>query len=190
MKKILHLSVALLLAGMLTRCQDKTAEFSPGTSDPRIIGTWRLVERLYQSDSAYYRIDSIFVKGRYQIDSALVNGIYVKDSVFVKDRYVKDSIRITKTIDVTRQYPGTPEQTLTFAPDGKISAIGSEMTYYAPIRYFRVDSTSQDSLGVNLYITTNRATVPFRQRVAFKADTLLLLPRCERACYSLFLRTR
>ncbi len=190
MKKIVYLSVALLLAGMLTQCQDNTAEFTPGASDPRIIGTWRLVERLYQSDSAYYRIDSVFVKGGYKVDSALINGIYVRDSVFVKDRYVRDSIRITKTIDVNRKYPVTPAQTITFAADGKLSANGSEMTYYAPIRYFRVDSTSQDSLGVNLYITTNRATVPFRQGVAFRADTLLLLPRCERACYSQFLRVR
>jgi hypothetical protein len=189
-KKIVYLTVALLLAGILIRCQDNTAEFSPGASDPRIIGTWRLVERLYQSDSAYYRIDSVFVKGGYKIDSAIVNGVYIKDSVFVKDRYVKDSIRITKTIDVTRKYSVAYPQTITFAPDGKLSANGSEMTYYAPIKYFRVDSTSRDSLGVNLYITTNRATVPFRQGVAFRADTLLLLPRCERACYSRFLRVR
>lgn len=190
MKKLVYLSIALLLAGILIRCQDKTAEFAPGASDPRIIGTWRLMERLYQSDSAYYRIDSVFVKGGYKVDSAIVNGVYKKDSIFVKDRYVKDSIRITKTIDVTRKYPATSPQTITFSSDGKLSVNGSEMTYYAPIRYFRVDSTSQDSLGINLYITTNRATVPFRQGVAFRADTLLLLPRCERYCYSMFLRTR
>lgn len=190
MKKIAYLSVALLLAAILIRCQDNTAVFSPGVSDPRIIGTWRLVERLYQSDSTYYRIDSVFVKGGYKKDSTLVNGVYVKDSVFVKDRYVKDSIRITQTIDTTRKYPGIPAQTITFASDGKLSINGTEMTYYAPIKYFRVDSTSQDSLGINLYITTNRATVPFRQGVSFRADTLFLLPRCERACYSKFLRVR
>ena len=190
MKKLVYLSVALLLAGILVRCQDNTAGFSPGVSDPRIIGTWRLVERLYQSDSAYYRIDSVFVKGGYKVDSALINGVYIRDSVFVKDRYVKDSIRVTKTIDTTQRYSTFSPQTITFSSDGKLSASGSEMTYYAPIKYFRVDSTSQDSLGINLYITTNRATVPFRQGVAFRADTLLLLPRCERYCYSLFVRTR
>lgn len=174
---------------LLINCED-TAEFSPGPADSRITGTWRLLERRYAIDSIYYRIDSVFVKGSFKIDSVLVNGSYKKDTVFTKDRFVKDSIKVTKSIDTTRRYAVVPAQTLTFGTDGKLSATGTEMTYYAPIRYFRVDSTSQDGLGINLFITTNRATVPFRQGVAFRGDTLLLLPRCERPCYSKFLRAR
>lgn len=190
MNKGVYLSFVLLLTSLLINCKDTTAEFSPGLGDQRVTGTWRLVERLYPVDSVYLRIDSVFIKGRYKVDSTLVNGQYVKDSVFIKDRFVKDSIRVTKSIDSTRKYAVAPPQTITFGTDGKLSATGTEMTYYAPIRYFRVDSTIQGGLGINLFITTNRATVPFRLGVSFQADTLVFLPRCERPCYSKFVRVR
>ena len=190
MRKVFHLSFTLLLMSTLIHCKDTTAEFSSGPGDPRITGTWQLVKRLYPIDSAYYRIDSVFIKGAYKIDSMLVNGRYKKDSVFIKAYYRRDSLRITKSIDVTRTYPAAPSQTITFETDGKLRANGSEMTYYAPIQYFRVDSTFQDGLGLNLFITTNRATVPFRQGLAFQGDTLLLLPRCDRLCFSKFVRVR
>ncbi|WP_227687005.1 hypothetical protein [Spirosoma arboris] len=116
-----------------------------------------------------------------------MNGHYVKDTIPIQDYYQKDTIKITKSVDSIRTYTANQPQTLTFNTDGKLSANGADMSYYYPIKYFRVDSTIQDGLGINLYITTNRATVPFRQGVAFRGDTLMLLPRCER-CYSKFVR--
>ena len=189
MKKVLYLSLALFLTTLLIECKE-TNEFSPGASDPRITGTWRLIERRYPVDSAYYLIDSVFVQGAYVFDSTLVNGQYVKDSVFVNDHYQRDSVKVSKSVDSTRTYSANPAQTLTFSADGKLSPSGAEMSYYNPIKYFRVDSTSSDGLGINLFITTNRATVPFRQGVAFQGDILMLLPRCDRYCFSKFVRVK
>ncbi|GAB4007413.1 hypothetical protein EXU85_33120 [Spirosoma sp. KCTC 42546] len=189
MKKVLYLSLSLLLTTLLIECKE-TNEFSPGASDARITGTWRLTERRYPVDSAYYLFDSVFVKGAYVVDSTFTNGHYVKDTVFVKDHYQRDSILVSKSIDSTQKYSVNPAQTLTFSADGKLSANGAEMSYYYPIKYFRVDSTISDGLGINLFITTNRATVPFRQGVAFQGDVLTLLPRCDRLCYSKFVRVR
>jgi hypothetical protein len=188
-KKVLYLSLSLLLTTLLIECKE-TNEFSPGASDARITGTWRLVERRYPVDSAYYLIDSVFVKGAYVVDSTFTNGHYVKDTVFVNDHYQRDSVKVSKSVDSVRTYSANPAQTLTFSADGKLSANGAEMSYYYPIKYFRVDSTSSDSLGINLFITTNRATVPFRQGVSFQGDILMLLPRCERPCYSKFIRVK
>ena len=158
--KAFILSLCLAIAGFAVGCKDMNQGFSPGAGDPRIVGTWRLYERRFPKDSTYS----------------------VRRDTIV-------TIRDTSYY-VTKWYPGTPLQTLTFSSDGNLSANGSEMTYYYPIRYFRVDSTAQDSLGVNLYITTNRANVPFRQRVAFMRDTLVLRQRCEQPCYLKLLRVR
>ncbi|QJW92455.1 hypothetical protein HNV11_22340 [Spirosoma taeanense] len=143
------MGVLLVLAGFLVTCKDTAPVFSPGASDPRVTGTWQLVERRFLKDSLYtIRQDTTTI---------------TRDTSFF----------------VTRRYAPASPQTLTFATDGKLSAYGTEMTYYYPINYFRVDSTF-DGLGVDLFITTNRATVPFRQGVAFQGDTLVLLPKCYR----------
>lgn len=154
----------LTVAGSSSGCKDADQAFSPGAGDPRIVGTWRLTERRFPKDSTY----------SIRRDSTVI----IRDTSYY----------------VTRRYPVAPPQTLTFGSDGKLSANGSEMTYYYPIRYFRVDSTVRDTLGLslNLYITTNRANVPFRQRVAFLQDTLALYQGCpgKEPCYLKFLRVR
>ncbi|GAB3941834.1 hypothetical protein GCM10028805_05630 [Spirosoma harenae] len=190
MKKVVYLSLTLLLTTLLIECKEATTDFSPGVGDSRITGTWRLVERLFPVDVRDDLIDSVFVPAHYKIDSTLVNGQYIKDTVFVKDGYVKDTIIVVKSIDVLRKYSASIPQTLTFGADGKLGASGDTMSYYYPIKYYKVDTTYPDSLGINFYITTNRATVYFKQGLKFKGDTLLFLPRCERNCYSKFVRAR
>lgn len=194
-KNVFYASIFLLLASLLIDCKDTSPGFSSGAGDPRIVGTWRLVERRFPIDSVYLRIDSFFVKGSTRIDSMLVNGQYKRDTIITKDGYKKDTIRASKSIDTTRRYAATPPQLLLFAADGKLSASGSEMTYYYPFGYFRVDSADVDgvrTLGINLFITTNGATVPSRQGVRFGRDTLTFLPRCDRPqrCYSKFVRAQ
>ena len=156
----LLLRLLLIVSGFFTGCQDPNQNFSPGAGDPRIVGTWRLYERRFPNDSTY----------SIRRDSTAI----IRDTSYY----------------VAKRYPVSPPQTLTFGSDGKLSASGSEMTYYYPIRYFRVDSTFQDSLGVSLFINTNRANVPFRQRVVFVRDTLVLRQRCSEPCYLKFLRVR
>ena len=139
--------IFLLLTGFPTSCKDSSPEFSTGTGDRRITGTWQLLERRFIKDSVYtVRIDTITT---------------TRDTIFY----------------ATKRYPRTELQTITFGTDGKLSANGTEMTYYYPIRYFHVDSTFY-GLGLNLYISTNRANVPFRQGLEFRKDTLVLLPQC------------
>ncbi|MDB5239680.1 MAG: hypothetical protein JWP57_305 [Spirosoma sp.] len=154
------LSLFLAIAWASSGCKDANQGFSPGPGDPRIVGTWRLYERRFPKDSTY--------------------------------SVRRDTITTFRDTSyyVTKRYPVTPSQTLTFLPDGSLSASGTEMTYYYPIRHFRVDSTFQDSLGVNLYINTNHANVPLRQRVAFLNDTLVLKQRCDQPCYLKLLRVR
>lgn len=193
MKNVFYATLFLLLASLLIDCKDNSSAFSPGAGDSRIAGTWRLVERRFPIDSVYLRIDSFFVKGGLRIDSMLVNGQYKRDTTITKDRYQTDSIRTSKSIDTTRRYAATSPQLLMFGADGKLSASGTEMSYYYPFRFFRVDSADVDgvrTLGIDLFITTNGATVPSRQGVAFQGDTLLFLPRCERPCYSKFVRVQ
>ncbi|GAB3539583.1 hypothetical protein [Spirosoma fluminis] len=138
----------MLAAGALAGCKDDQAEFSPGAGDPRITGTWQLLERRFIKDSTYtVRVDSLNTP---------------RDTSFY----------------ALKRYTPINAQTLTFSADGKLAASGAEMTYYYPIRYFRVDSTSLDGLGVTLFINTNRANIPFRQNIAFRQDTLVILPRC------------
>ena len=160
--RILQSCLLLILTAFLAGCKSTNQEFSPGAGDSRIVGTWQLLERRFPRDSVYtVRQDTT---------------ISTRDTSFY----------------VTKRYPTIPPQTLTFSSDGKLSASGTELTYYYPIRYFRVDSTLRDSLGVklgvNLYITTNRANVPFQQRVEFLRDTLVLKQQCEQPCYLKFLR--
>ena len=156
----LLLTLFLSIALAFSGCKDANQGFSPGPGDPRIVGTWRLYERRFPKDSTY--------------------------------SVRRDTITTTRDTSyyVTKRYPATPPQTLTFQSDGSLSASGAEMTYYYPIRHFRVESTFQDSLGVNLYINKNNANVPFRQQVAFLNDTLVLKQRCDQPCYLKFLRMR
>ena len=151
-----------MISGFIVGCRDANQGFSPGAGDPRIVGSWRLYERRFPKDSTY----------SVRQDTTII----IRDTSYY----------------VTKRYPATPPQTLTFGSDGNLSASGSEMTYYYPIRYFRVDSTFRDSLGVNLnlYITTNRANVPFQQQALFSQDTLVLSQRCDQPCYLKFLRAR
>lgn len=149
----------LVLIGIILGCKDTGLTFSPGAGDPRMVGTWRLVERRFPRDSSYsVKVDTITIR---------------RDTSFY----------------ATKRYPATPTQTLIFGSDGSLNASGSEMTYYYPVKYFRVDST-YEGLGVNLFISTNRANVPFRQNLEFRRDTLLLLPRCEQPCYLKLVRVK
>lgn len=151
-----------VITGFFVSCKDANQAFSPGAGDPRIVGTWQLYERRFPKDSTY--------------------SVRQDTTVIIRDT----------SYYATKRYPVTPPQTLTFNRDGNLSANGSEMTYYYPIKYFRVDSTRRDSLGmgINLYITTNRANVSFQQRVAFSGDTLILRQQCEQPCYLKLLRVR
>jgi hypothetical protein len=152
---VFQISLLLIAAGFIIGCKDTNQSFSPGVGDPCIVGMWRLVERRFPKDSTY----------SVRRDTITT----VRDTSYY----------------VTKRYPVTPPQTLTFGSDGNLSASGSEMTYYYPIRYFRVDSTV-----VTLYINTNHANVPFRQRVFFRNDTLQLSQSCDQPCYLKFLRVR
>lgn len=131
---------------------------STGPADGRVAGTWRLVERRFLKDSVY----------TVKVDS------------------------ITQTRDTSyltsKRYPATPAQTVTFNSDGTLAANGSEMSYYFPMQSFRVDATYPDSLFMNFYITSNRATTFSRQPLRFRNDTLLLVPSVE--AYSKFLKVR
>lgn len=149
MKKHLLLFVAICLVpgSLLTACRDTDADFSPGAGDPRITGTWQLYERRFLKDSSY----------TVRIDTVNV----IRDTTYYS----------------LKRYSSLSPQTLAFGTDGRLTASGSEMTYYYPIRHFRLDSTISDGLVINLFISTNRANVPFRERVAFRQDTLVLLPR-------------
>jgi hypothetical protein len=131
---------------------------STGPADTRVAGTWRLLERRFLKDSVY----------SVKIDT------------------------ITQTRDTSfltvRRYPAVPAQTITFNSDGTLTASGSEMSYYFPMQAFRVDATYPDSLFMNFYITSNRATTFSRQPLRFHSDTMLLVPSNE--AYSRFLRVR
>ncbi|GAB4036609.1 hypothetical protein [Spirosoma jeollabukense] len=177
MKKVLYLSLALFLASLLITCKEKNADFSPGTVDSRLTGSWQLYERRFSKDSILYS----YVQ---QKDSTRN-----KDSIYV---VTIDTIRVSRDTSfyTTKRYPSAPPQTLTFGTDGTLSRNGTEMTYYAPIKYYRIDPTYPDNLFINFFISTNRANVPFLQGLEFKKDTLLLKPFCEQYCYSKFLRVR
>lgn len=166
----------LILAGLFSECKNNTVEFSPGAGDPRITGTWQLYERRFSKDSIY----TIRVKR----DSLAI----VRDTSKVKS----DSIYIRRDTSffTTKRYLSAPPQTLTFDTDGKLAGSGPEMTYYGPIKYYRVNKTYPDSLFVDFFISTNRANVPFQQGLEFRKDTLVLKPRCDQPCYSKLLRVR
>jgi hypothetical protein len=160
---LIFLRVAVLLGLVigLTYCKDPSMSFSTGAADTRIAGTWRLIERRYPKDSII--------------------------SYFVNDT---TTLRRDTSFYVNRRYPATSLQSLTFNADGTLGASGSEMTYYYPIKHFNVDTTYPDSLALRLYINTNQANVAFRQPIAFRQDTLLILPGCEGYCFLKFLRVR
>lgn len=194
-KYVLSLSAFFLLVGFLTSCKDTYQSYSPGPGDRRITGTWQLAERRFPTDSVYYAIDSVLVAKYYRKDSVFVAGKYVRtDSTLVPDHYEKDSIKTAKTVAMIKRYPATPPQTLTFGPDGTLTATGSDLSYYFPIKYFRIDSTYRDSLGYNqyvsLFINTNRANQYFQQAVEFKKDSLKLKPGCAIGCYLTFYRVK
>jgi hypothetical protein len=155
----LRTAILLGLVISLTCCKDPSMSFSTGAADSRIAGSWRLIERRYPKDS---------------IISYVINDTTI--------------LRRDTSFYTTRRYPATPLQTLTFNTDGTLSANGSEMTYYYSIRHFNIDATYPDSLALRLYINTNQANIPFRQHIAFRQDTLLILPGCEGYCFLKFLR--
>ncbi len=188
MKNVVYLSLTLFLASLLITCKDRTANFSPGEADSRIAGTWQLVERRFQKDSVQI-IDKDTIITRRDTSTVLVGGVPVKRDTLISTRQVTRTTR-NLTIDTVQRYPSTPLQTLTFDTDGKLTARGNQMTYYNPIRYFRVDKTYPDSLFVDFFISTNGATVPFRQGLDVQPDVLMLKPNCERPCYSKFVRVK
>lgn len=107
-------------------------------------------------------------------------------------RIKSDSVYIRRdtTFYTTKRYGSPVPQTLSFDANGGLTNNGTEMTYYAPIKYFRINQTYPDSLLIDFFINTNRANVSFRQGLEFRRDTLVLKPRCDRPCYSKLLRVR
>lgn len=146
-KDYLPVALLLVLAGFLTSCKDTSPEFSPGASDPRIRGTWQLYERRFIKDSIY----------SVRIDTVVTT----RDTSFYS----------------LKRYTSAIPQRLSFGDDGKLTAVGSEMTYYKAIQYFRVDSTPSYGLAINLFVSTNGANVPFREGLEFRQDTLVLKPQ-------------
>lgn len=181
MRKPAFLLIALLAATRIfTGCKDSTTAFSPGAGDSRIVGTWQLHERRFPKDSTY-RVPAYSTRP----DTIITN----RDTLYTTRPDTLSVLRDT-SFYVTRRYAGLRPQTLTFDSNGNLSTSGSEMTYYTPIRQFRVDSTFDEGLGVNLYINTNGANVSFRQKVSFVRDTLILSQRCDQPCYLKLLRIR
>ncbi|GAB3898307.1 hypothetical protein [Spirosoma agri] len=176
-KNLLPFVICLSLVGFLADCKGSYQEFSPAPGDQRIAGTWQLRERQYPKDSVLYAKNYTY-------------GVVIVDKQQV--RVVLDSTLVPRDTSffAKRTYSSNPRQTLTFASDGKLTASGDEMTYYSSTKYFRVDSTSQDGLGVNLYVSTNGANQYFRQGVAFQKDTLFLKPKCDGNCYLKLVRVR
>lgn len=146
-RKYLPVVVGLVLTGFLTCCKNTSAEFSPGASDPRIRGVWHLYERRFIKDSVY----------SVKIDTVVTT----RDTSFYS----------------LKRYSSTNPQSLSFGDDGKLTAVGNEMTYYKSIQYFRVDSTPLYRLAINLFVSTNGANVPFREGLEFRQDTLVLKPQ-------------
>ena len=163
-RHLLACSWLLIVAGFVIGCSsDPTASFSTGPGDPRVVGTWRLAERGFFQDSVY----------SIRVDTVSYN----RDTTFY----------------VTRRYPTTNPQTLTFEPDGKLTAEGNEVSYYRPINKYRVDPDAlrpdSDTLRLNLFISTNGANVRFQQALRVRQDSMLIIPPCN-SCYLKFVRAR
>ena len=188
MKNVFYLSFGLFLASLLINCKDTTSGFSPGAGDPRITGTWRLVERRFQKDSVQI-IDRDTTIIRRDTGTIYRDGKPIKFDTLNKSKTTYRTSR-NLTIDTTQQYSASPPQTITFDTDGKLSVNGSQMTYYTATKYYRVDATYPDSLFLNLFINTNRANVALKQGLKIQGDILTLLPFCERPCYSKFARVK
>ena len=175
-------------------CKEPAPTYPTGMGDARITGTWQLVERRFQKDSAFSVLSTTPVSRRDSVTIVTSAGQTIKKDTVIT-RIDTIFIRRDTSFYTTRRYPTTSGQTLTFGTNGLLTASGSEMTYYYPIKAFRVDSlenadTGIATLGVSLFLTTNRAIVSFRQGVAFSRDTLTLLPRCEQPCYLKLVRVR
>lgn len=190
MKKTVYLSLALLLASLLIECKDTATSFSPGPGDSRITGTWQLVERYFLKDSVNSVLTEVLVSRRDSVLVTVGGQVIKKDSLITE----KDTVFVKRDTSfyTTKQYPPTPTQTLTFGTDGQLTPGGSEMTYYAPIKYYRVDATYPDSLFINFFVNTNRTTIAFRQRMLVQQDMLMLLTNCNQTqpCYSKFVRVK
>ncbi|MFD2938150.1 hypothetical protein [Spirosoma flavum] len=188
MKKAFYISLTLLLASLLIKCKDTNNGFSPGPGDPRITGTWQLVERYFSKDSANSVLTVNLVTRQDSILVTVGNQVVKRDTLITT--YDTIYVRRDTSFYTTKRYASIPPQTLTFDADGKLTASGSEMTYYNPIKYFLVDKTYPDSLFIDFFISTNRANVPVQQGLEFRLDTLMLEPRCDQKCYSKFVRVR
>ncbi|MBC7572492.1 MAG: hypothetical protein H7319_22585 [Spirosoma sp.] len=194
MKNCIALIAFICLQLSLLACKEPTPTYPTGTGDARIAGTWQLAERRFQKDSAFSVLSTTPVSRRDSVTIVTSTGQTIrKDTVITRIDTI--FIRRDTSFYTTKRYPVGLPQTLTFGTDGLLTASGSEMTYYYPVKAFRVDSledetTGVTSLGVSLFLTTNRATVSFRQGVRFGRDTLTLLPRCEQPCYLKFIKVR
>ncbi|GAB4001891.1 hypothetical protein GCM10028807_59170 [Spirosoma daeguense] len=197
MKKVFYLSLTLFVISVLGACKENGPAFSPGESDARITGTWQLVERRYQKDSTY-SFQTISIINRTPTDTTVttIGGTSVKWDTLITPNgptyFRRDTLYVRRDTSfyTTRRYPINQPQTLTFDATGLLSGSGPEMSYYFPIKYYRIDKTYPDSLSVDFFITTNSANVPSRQGLSFRKDTLVLLPRCDQPCYSKFIRAR
>ncbi|GAB3708857.1 hypothetical protein GCM10027592_44500 [Spirosoma flavus] len=197
MKKVFYLSLTLFIAALLASCKETAPVFSPGESDARITGTWQLVERRFSKDSTYsFQTINTITRPPNDTTVTVIGGTKVKWDTIVTGGVTtytrKDTLYVQRDTSfyTTRRYPVSQPQTVTFDANGQLSASGPEMTYYNPIKYYRIDKTFPDSLSIDFFIYTNRANVPFRQGLAFRKDTLVLSPLCEQPCFSKFVRIR
>ena len=194
MKNCIVLIAFAFLQLSLLACKEPVPTYPTGPGDARITGTWQLIARRFQKDSSFSGFDTTRTSRRDSVTIVTNTGQTIKkDSIITRLDII--FVRRDTSFYTTKRYLANPPQTLTFGSDGLLTASGSEMTYYYPIKAFRVDSledatTGNAFLGVSLFLTTNRATVSFRQGVRFGRDTLTLLPRCEQECYLKFIRVR
>lgn len=114
---------------------------------------------------------------------------YLRDSTYRTDStFTRDT-----TYRFVRRYNAVPPQTLTFGADGSVRASGTAMTYYFPVRYYRVDSSFLCNAyysNVHFYILTNRSFSGPQQRLTIRGDTLLLNAQCDSVTYLKLLRVR
>lgn len=186
MKRYFLLLGSLLPLTLFYQCTNPNANLSPGPGDPRVIGTWQLVERHYPKDSVKTVLTINRITRRDSI-VVTVGGKPVKKDTLIT-RVDTLFVRRDTSFYKTQYYPATPAQTLRFESDGKLGATGSEMSYYRAYPYYRVDRTYPDSLLIDLLIRTNGATSAVRQGLTLRSDSLIINHRCDYPCYSKFRR--
>lgn len=177
LKKITF-SIYLFITACILSCQVR--ETPLGIADSRFSGTWKLVQRLEVSDSAYYVVDTTYTT--YKITT--FNPATSKDTTITKDTTILISTRIDTSFVRLRTIPNPALHTLSFSESGELSAVGEETSYFKAYRYYLTDNGSTPERIGFIVGGTFRETsyMPFR----FTNDTLYFLPQCSQSCYLAF----